>query len=207
MSEYYLDTEVGCTDPEIVEKLRKGENVSFNPEKYKIITIQYQRIGKYGGPVGDLIILKEWESSEENIIKKFSKILCPENKWKFIPVGFNIYFDLGIFKHRARIYGIHYDNWFIYHNLPVIDIKPICLAMNGFNFKGCGLDKFTGKEHSGAIVPVWYNDGEYNKILDYIQKETQEFLFFYRKLRYHLSGLKDKFLKQDVNETTNNLAN
>ncbi len=195
MSEYYLDIEIGYTDPEIVEKLRRKERVPFDPEKSKIITIQYQEIGKYGGPVGDLKILKEWESSEKEIIEKFSKILCPENKWKFIPVGFNVCFDLGIFKHRAEIYGINYNNWFIYHNLPVIDLKPICLAMNGFNFKGCSLDKFTGKEHSGAIIPAWYKDREYKKILDYIKKETQEFLFFYRKLKFNISKFKDKFLK------------
>jgi DNA polymerase elongation subunit (family B) len=183
MTEYYLDTEIGYDDPEIVEKLRNDEHFSFNPKNCKIITIQFQQIDRYGRGVGNLRILKEWESSEEEIIKKFAQILCPENKWNFIPVGYNIYFDLGLFKERAKVYGINYDKWFIYHDLPAIDIKPICLALNNFQFKGSGLDKFTGKEHSGAIVPIWYSQREHEKILDYIEKETEEFLLFYQKLK------------------------
>lgn len=183
MPEYYLDLEIGYDDPEIVEKLRNEEVTPFDPKNCKIITIQFQQIDRYGRGIGNLRILKEWESSEEDIITTFSQVIQPENKWNFIPVGYNIYFDLGLFKERAKVYGINYDRWFIYHDLPTIDLKPICLALNNFQFKGSGLDKFTGKEHSGAIVPIWYQDKEYEKILEYIKKETEEFLLFYQKLK------------------------
>ncbi len=192
MPEYYLDTETAYEDPELVEKLRREERVPFDPNNCKIITIQFQQIDRYGRGVGKIHILKEWESSEEEIIRKFSQVIKPENKWNFIPVGYNIYFDLGLFKKRAEVHGINYDNWFIYHDLPTIDLKPICLALNDFQFKGSGLDKFTGKEHSGAIVPVWYADGEYEKILHYIEKETEEFLLFYQKLKLTMPKLREE---------------
>ncbi|RLI87514.1 MAG: hypothetical protein DRO76_02180 [Candidatus Altiarchaeales archaeon] len=187
MAEYYYDIEVGYTDPEIIRRLRTGGKTwgkaSFDPLACKIITIQYQALDRSGRGIGPLKILKEWECSEELIIKEFSKILNPKRVWDFIPVGYNIYFDLGMFRRRAEVYGIYYDEWFIYHNLPCIDIKHICLAMNNFQFKGCGLDKFTGKEHSGAIVPVWYHDHEYEKIINYVEKEAREFILFYQKLK------------------------
>jgi len=177
--EFYFDMEIGYEDPEKIERLRKGENASFRPEDVKIITIQYQQLN----PVGRLRILKEWESSEEDIIKKFAAIMHPKNAWDFIPVGHNVYFDIGLFTRRARIYGIDYDDWFIYHDMPAIDIKHICIGMNNFEFKNSGLDKFTGKETSGAMVPVWYADKDYQKIIDYVEKETKEFVNFYLKLK------------------------
>ncbi len=58
MAEYYLDIE---TNP-------KGPNPDV--ENDEILTIQFQRLGTTSDrKQGDLIILKSWESSEENILK------------------------------------------------------------------------------------------------------------------------------------------
>ena len=54
MVEYYFDVETTGTD--------------F--EKDKIITIQWQRLGFVGEPVGELNILKSWESSEKDVFPK-----------------------------------------------------------------------------------------------------------------------------------------
>ncbi|MEM2918572.1 MAG: hypothetical protein QXY62_03635 [Candidatus Altiarchaeota archaeon] len=191
MTEYYFDTEIAYDCNEIVEKIRNNEKFPFDPKQCKIITIQFQQIDKYGRGVGKLRVLKEWESSEEDIIRKFSAVIQPENRWNFIPVGYNVYFDLGIFKERAKIYGIDYDKWFIYHDLPAIDLRPIFLALNDFQFKGSGLDKFTKKEHSGALVPIWYSQHEYEKILNYIEKEAEEFLLFYQKLKSKIPDIRE----------------
>jgi len=60
MAEYYFD----------IETYSPGERP--NPEKDKIIVIQYQKIDlRSGEPRGDLIILKEWESSEKEIVTQF----------------------------------------------------------------------------------------------------------------------------------------
>ena len=60
MAEYYFD----------IETYSPGERP--NPETDKIITIQFQRIDlRTGEPKGELIILKEWESSEKEIVIQF----------------------------------------------------------------------------------------------------------------------------------------
>lgn len=187
MSEMYFDVEVAYLDEGVIEKLRSGVRTpSPKPENCKIITAQYQILGDDGKPQTPLRIFKEWESSEEDIIKKIASMINPQRLWEFIPVGHNIYFDLGMLRGRAKQYGIEYTNWFIYNDLPAIDIKHICIGMNAFQLKGSGMDKFTGKETSGLMVPVWYYDKDYAKIIDYIEKETKEFIEFYAKLKQKL---------------------
>lgn len=184
MDEMYFDIEIAYTDPAIIERLRKGlKTPSPRAENCRIITIQYQLLNSEGRPKSPLRIFREWESSEEEIIKKATALINPQRMWEFIPVGHNIYFDLGMFKDRAAVYGVKYSNHFIYNDLPAIDIKHICVGMNAFQLKDSGLDKFTGKETSGAMVPVWYHDKDYQRIIDYIEKETKEFVEFYAKLK------------------------
>jgi len=187
MSDMYLDVEVTYLDKENIEKLRNGiKTQSPSPEKCKIITIQYQILDDKGKPQTPLRIFKEWESSEREIINKIAGMINPRRIWEFVPVGHNIYFDLGMLMGRAKLYGIEYTNQFIYNDLPAIDLKHICIGMNAFQLKGSGMDRFTGKETSGAMVPVWYHDKDYGKIIDYIEKETKEFIEFYAKLKQKL---------------------
>lgn len=178
MAETYFDIEVGYTE-QFAESIRNGQRLPQpTPQNCKIITIQYQFVDK-----GELQIFKEWESSEEEIIRKAYSIINPQSKWDIIPVGQNILFDLGMLRARASQYGINYSEWFIYNDLPKIDIKAILMGMNAFTFKNSGLDKFTGKESSGINIPVWYANREFEKILSYIRKESQEFIDFYLKLK------------------------
>lgn len=199
--EMYFDVEVAYLDPEQTEKLRRGSRgPQPMPDNCKIITIQYQFLDDKGRPRGDLQVFKEWESSEEAIIKKAHALINRDTKWEIIPVGQNLSFDLGMLRGRAAHYGIHYPEWFMYNDLPTIDIKPILLGMNAFAFKNSGLDKFTGKESSGVGVPVWYADREYDRILEYIRKETAEFVMFYEKLRAVMPELKEK-VKEEQKES------
>jgi len=74
MAEYYFDVETTGTD--------------FNNDE--IITIQWQRLGFSGEPIGELNILKSWESNEKEILEKFSpNLTC--NPWDFIFVGKNMF--------------------------------------------------------------------------------------------------------------------
>ncbi|HLC37158.1 MAG TPA: hypothetical protein VJJ53_00015, partial [Candidatus Nanoarchaeia archaeon] len=60
--EYYLDL----------------ETQGLNPETDKIVTLQYQQLNSEGDPVGNLVILKEWELGEEELIKRFLTVF---RKW------------------------------------------------------------------------------------------------------------------------------
>ena len=60
------------------------ETTGLNPFYHKIITIQYMELERNTGkPVGLLKILKEWESDEKTILKRFIEDFVPENDWAF----------------------------------------------------------------------------------------------------------------------------
>jgi len=88
--EYYFDIEtIGCDE-----------------SKHKIITIQYQRLDEFTGqPLGDLVILKEWGSSEKDILAKFIPIFIGEKPFDFIPIGDNLPFDFEFMRAKSEKYG------------------------------------------------------------------------------------------------------
>ena len=154
------------------------ETTGLDPNRDKIITIQYQELDiSTGEAVGELKILKEWESSEKEIIRQFvldSKIL-DSYAFSFVPVGYNLTFEHNFLKRRARIHElIEID---ILKN-PSLDLRAIGVLMNFGQFKGSGLDKITGKKSNGRNIPIWYGNKEYDKIIDYIMNETEEFIKF-----------------------------
>ena len=72
------------------------ETTGFSELDDKIITIQYMQLDDITGkPVGPLNILKEWESDEKTILKKFISDSGVADKYPFafIPVGFNLPFE------------------------------------------------------------------------------------------------------------------
>ena len=192
MEYIYFDLEIGYKNPEDAEKLRSGIKIPIDPSRCKIITIQYQILGEDGNPKRPLQIFREWESSEEKIIRKAFSLINPSSIWEFIPIGHNLYFDLMMFKERAKLYDINLTEKFIYHDLPTIDIKAILVGMNNFRLKGSRLDLFTGKESTGINVPIWYYNKEYDKIINYIRQEAEEFVKFYAKLKKALPELREK---------------
>lgn len=162
------------------------ETTGLDPKKDKILTIQYQELERNTGEAkGELIILKEWESSEKEIIQKFIEDtdILSDYAFSFIPVGYNLNFEHNFLKERS-----------IANNLPAIDIldnpfidlRAVGVLMNRGEFKGSGLNKLTDKEGTGQKVPRWYEDKEYELILRYIQIEAREFIKFnawlYKKL-------------------------
>lgn len=170
------------------------EMTGLNPDIDKIITIQYQKIEIQNGIklVGDLIILKEWESSEEEIVKKFYKIFMAEGDiWQFVPVMQNHTFDFCFLFTKFKKY-CNYEPDFIdfIFKKPFIDIHYDLIMINNLTFKGSGLDKMTNKTMSGKQVPEWYANKEYSKIEDYIKMEKDAFMEFFSKLFTHLQALK-----------------
>ncbi len=180
MGNYYLDI----------------ETTGLNPEKDQIITIQYQELDRRTGEaIGELRILKSWESSEKEIIEQFisdSKIL-DNYRFSFVPIGFNLNFEHNFLKTRTEKNGLPQIDIL---NNPFLDLKIIGVIMNKGEFKGAGLDKLTGKEKNGSHIPGWYQNKEFDKIIEYIKIETREFIKFNSWLHKKLPGLLGQFKEE-----------
>ena len=170
------------------------ETTGLDPEKDKIITIQFQELDRYTGEaVGELTILKEWESSEKEILEEFiSKTnILDGNDFSFVPIGYNLGFEHDFIKSRSEINGL--TSLDILH-CPFIVLRSAGILMNAGQFKGSGLSDLTGKKGSGILIPGWYENKEYDKIIDYIKNETEEFIKFnmwlYKKMPHLLPDLK-----------------
>lgn len=173
------------------------ETTGLDPEQDKILTIQYQELERNTGKaIGPLIILKEWESSEKEILEKFieDSRIADDNEWLFIPVGYNLGFEHHFLMGRAAINGLPFVDIL---NNPFIDLRAVGILMNDGEFKGSGLDKLTGKKSSGRNIPIWYKNEEYSKIIDYIENETVEFIKFNEWLYQKMPGLLVEFKKEN----------
>ena len=173
MTEYYFDVETLGTDP----------------QQDKIITIQYQRL-EDGQPVEDMVILKEWESSEGDIIKEILDMQLLESGWDFVPIGNRLRFDLIFVIEKATQYGLldwsPGDIKYYFFNKPTLDVAPILVMMNDLKFLGSGIDNFTMKQ-KGSIVPVHYNNGDYDEIVKYIEIERDAVIGLLAEVRAVLS--------------------
>jgi len=144
--------------------------------KNKIITIQYQQLDhETGRPVNELKILKEWESSEEEIVKTFAKDMNLYDDswyWDFRPVGNHLNFEWTHLTPKLEEYcGIKFD--FIklaYH----MELAPTAILINNGEKKDS--TRIFGKEHKAVNMKNWYYDKEYDKIIEYIEDETKMFV-------------------------------
>ena len=162
------------------------ETTGLEPKDSKIITIQYQELGRNSGEAaGPLVVLKEWESSEKRIISElFAKYdTSGRNDFKFVATGFNLGFEHKFLLERAIANGLEPIDILRY---PFIDLRAFAILINRGEFKGSGLDKISGKKSSGTKIPEWYEKMEYGKIMEYIEDETKSFIhlnaWLYRKM-------------------------
>lgn len=180
MGEFYLDIETN----------------GLEPEYCKIITIQYQPLERNTGKAaGPLRILKEWESSEKDIVSRFisESGVIDENPFAFIPVGYNLNFEHNFLLYKSLQYGLESVDVL---NRPFIDLKAFGVIMNNGEFKGSGLDKITAKPMNGSMIPVWYANKQYDSIVGYIEDETKAFLqlneWLYREMPMFLKRFKEE---------------
>jgi len=170
------------------------ETTGLNPKTYKIISIQIQELDRNTGEKrGELIILKEWESSEKEILERFiegSGIF--EYPFNFIPVGYNLGFEHNFLIERTRANNLPEINIL---NNPFVDLRSIGVLMNKGEFKGSGLDYITGKKSDGSVLPEWYKNKEFDKILDYVKSEADEFIKLNVWLYQKMPGLLEEFKK------------
>lgn len=179
MPEYYLDF----------------ETQGINPEEHKIITIQFQRVEtQTGRSEGSLTILKEWESSEKEILEQFLTLMTPGKAWKFVPIGFNLRFEfLFLYNRVKKVLNRDIDLKWLYYDLPQLDLKYTLIMMNNGEFRKTTLDWFVKKQMDHSMVPIWYTEGNYEKIENYIVDETRRFLHAYQFLKSKLPQLAKKY--------------
>ena len=177
MGNYYLDIETTGLD--------EVEN--------KITTIQYVELERgTGKQLGELTILKEWELGEEGMLRKFIEDSPISNKYDFgfVPVGYNLGFEHKFLLEKSSKYNLFPITIL---SRPCIDLHPIGILMNKGEFRGSGLDKLTGKSHSGSPVIHWYDVKKYDEIENYIKNETTEFIKWYVWLHEKLPEIRTRW--------------
>ena len=159
------------------------ETTGLNPEVDQIITIQYQKIALDNGtPEEELKVLKSWSPGwdEKKIISEILPFLMSQNPFQFVPVGNNLNFEFRFLATKINKYfGMDLDAGY-FHSRPYIDLKPLMVLLNGGRFKGYHL--ILKKSISGSNVPIWYENKEYDKILNYIDAEAVAFTRFYENV-------------------------
>ena len=162
------------SDPDTYWKVRKG---ALSAADGKVILITYQ-LGEHG-PVRRLA---EWESDERTILAEFYGVLSRFQRFRgFRIIGHNLTrFDLPFLYTRMLHHNIDGGRE-IYRRLVegvvVCDTLQMHLPLNGYDIAGLRHDTLMhayglpAKETSGGDEIRHYFDGEYEKILEYSEKE------------------------------------
>ncbi len=173
----------------LVEHYFDIETTGLNPEHDKVITVQIQKIvGLTGELIGEIAILKEWESSERELIEKTIPLLTCENPFNFIMIGKNLLFDFMFLSKRAEKYGLKGMDLHCIYNRAFLDLKHVLVMVNKGNFRG--YDRLLKKgEHYNKQIPELYEQKKYDDITKYIKEEATTFIEAYRKLRKEMPSL------------------
>ena len=173
----------------LVEHYFDIETTGLDPEHDKIITIQIQElVGRTGEPIGEIDILKEWESSEKEIIEKVMPLLTCENPFAFIIVGKNLLFDFMFLNKRAEKYGLKGLDLRCIYSRAFTDLKHILVMINEGNFRG--YDKLLKRGKLANVqIPKLYEEKKYQEIINYIKEEAKIFVDAYQKLRKKMPSL------------------
>ncbi len=146
----------------------------------KVISIQYRDYD------GNFKMLKEWESSESDILQKFLTDLKMIKRDDFLMlVGHNVLrFDIPILIRRMVANGIDAvdDLEDFFHNVFVVDTMQCLLPFNNMRFKGLNIEEIakrlsiTEPHHKNTEIESFYRNREFDKIeqhavadLDFIQ--------------------------------------
>ena len=122
VADYYFDT----------------ETTGFNPDVDEIITIQWQRLNGFTGkPIGELHVMKRWESSEKGILEDFVPNIR-SRPFDFIFVGKNLMFDFCLLNQRMKQYGLGEIDLRYLYDRALVDLKPVLVIINNGKFKGYG---------------------------------------------------------------------
>lgn len=170
-----------------IETYSPGEKP--DPKTDKIITIQFQKIDlKTGKAIGKIEILKEWVEGEEQILRFIHKWFF-KRPWNFIPVGFNLNFEWKFLSVKFKQYNIDTkDLSYYFDNFPQIDLKSLAIIKKG-EFIGASLSYISEKEDDGYVIKQYYENKEYDKIIDYITIETESFFKLYKNIKENIDKI------------------
>ncbi|WOV93148.1 MAG: hypothetical protein R1F52_00470 [Candidatus Nitrosoabyssus spongiisocia] len=183
--ELYLDSQRRVESGELTRNSEEKElywlsqRGALNPLEGKVMLITYQ--------INDAHIfrLKEWESDEKTILRKFFDILSDlsygSSKDRLHIIGHNILsFDI-FFLYNRMIKKEIFEKKFIYQRLisrPMfIDFLQMHLPLNNFTSRGLKHDvlahayQLPTKETQGSGAITDYFEGNFDKILEYSKKE------------------------------------
>lgn len=183
MSHYYFDI----------------ETTGLNPLNDQILTIQYQELDRVkGSPKGPLKIHKIWDDSqsEKGIISEFAKEILQSDPFSFVPVGNNLVFDFKFLSAKFTQYLSMDVDTLYFLNRPHIDLKHVLILINNGNFKG--YHQLLGKSGQGKMVPYWYSQEQYDKIIDYVTNEATSFTKMCTKLQKLLPNLFNRRIDEFV---------
>lgn len=166
---------------------------SLNPYKKgaKVIVIAYNYYNSFKPPSkGEIkppVFLKEWESSEKAILEKFycflKKTSAADQYLKI--AGFNVTkFDLPYLFGRMKLMEIApeeelHDLLFRPFGVDLFQLTPVISEKTkkheqlwGINHKdACNFFKLQEKEATGLDCTKFYNEGNYEKIMEYCMQE------------------------------------
>ena len=178
MSEYYFDMETA--------------GLNFN--KDEIISIQWQELGLTGEAIGELTILKSWESSEKDILETFLPKI-QSHPFNFIFVGKNLSFDFCFLSQRLKKYNLlEFDLAYLYNRI-FIDLKPLLIIMNDGRVKDYHKIIPQTNPISNYQIPILFKNEEYDKILGYIKDEANDFIVAYQVFKKEVPLFRNKIRK------------
>ena len=167
------------------------ETTGFNFDIDEIITIQWQRLhGFTGEPIGELNILKRWDSSEKEILETFlPNLRC--KPFDFILIGKNILFDFCLLNQRMKQHNLGGLDLRWLCKRVSIDTTPILVMINKGNFRD--YDKVLPKTNplTNEMIPQFYKEGKYEEITQYIKDEANDFIKAYQILKREMPKLKN----------------
>lgn len=166
-----------------IEGIKTGER--SDPAMDRLITLQYQKIDlTTGEPLEPLVILREWKSSEQEIVTSFYNAFFRPGTpvAQFIPVGLNLDYAYEMLVTLFGKYGLtpptSHELWY---QRPRFDLRPIIILLNDGRFAGASLDAFSLKKGEDRHMEKWYDKQDYSRIEHYVREEATRFL---RVLQY-----------------------
>ena len=161
-----------------IEGIKTGEK--SDPATDRLVTLQYQKIDLTTGETLDvLVILREWESSEKEIVTTFyNQFFRPGTPvTQFIPVGLNLDYTYEMLIALFRKYGLAPPTSYeLYYQRPRFDLRPIIILLNNGRFAGASLDAFSLKKGEDRHMEKWYDKKEFGRIEHYVREEATRFL-------------------------------
>lgn len=174
-----------------IDGIKTGEK--SDPATDKLVTLQYQKIDMTTGePLDVLVICREWESSEQEIVTTFyNQFFRPGTPiTRFIPVGLNLDYAYEMLVALFRKYSLApLTSHELYYQRPRFDLRPVIVLLNNGRFTGAGLDAFSLKKGEDRHMEKWYTKKEFGRIEHYVREEAARFLKVFQYLSKYKSRL------------------